>query len=159
MMKIKTAFTPILVLLILQLLLSACTAEPFPAEPIPVDPTPAELNPAESVTATPTPDPCTGWSCTLEGFVYLDSAAPGNKISGMPVDFKQVSNCSPTKGEYQGATDEDGRFSFEVFLHDTDSFVFEVNVEGYQPALVKLGGFDCLFCACDPVEIILQPVE
>ena len=133
-------------LILFALFLTACAAEPTPIEP-----TPAE--------ATPTPDPCTGWTCTLEGVVYLNESASGNELAGIPVNFKQVSNCSPTKGEYQAITGEDGRFSFEVFLHDTDGFVFEVNSEGNQPARVKFGGFDCLYCACDPVEIVLTPAE
>ena len=154
-MKIKTAFA--LFLLTLVLLISACNAEPFPTENVPLEPAPAE--PAAEEPATPTPDPCTGWTCTLEGAVYLDEATPGNELVGIPVDFTQVSNCSPTRGETQAVTGEDGRFSFEVFLHDTDSFVFDVEAEGYLPVRVKLGGFDCLYCACDPVEILLQPVE
>ena len=111
------------------------------------------------VEATITPTLCSGWQCTLEGVVYQGSATPGKEMSGIQVSLKQVSNCSPTAGDQQARTDEDGRFSFDVYLHDTDSFVFEASEAGYQPARLKMGGFDCLYCSCSQIEIILHPEE
>ena len=111
------------------------------------------------VEATITPTLCSGWQCTLEGVVYPGSATPGKEMSGIQVSLKQVSNCSPTAGDQQALTDENGRFSFDVYLHDTDSFVFEVSEASYQLARQKIGGFDCLYCSCSPIEIILQPEE
>jgi hypothetical protein len=115
-----------------------------------------------SITPTPppptiTPTMCTGWSCTLQAVVYLGSATPGKELANQPVNLKQISNCSPTRGEQEITTGTDGVASFEIYLHDTDSFLFSVTADGYQPAEVKLGGFDCLYCSCPPVEIILQP--
>lgn len=113
---------------------------------------------SETKTYTPSPDSCTGWNCTLTGVVYAGSANPGNELEGVEVELLQASYCSPTKGEQVALTDSDGIFTFEVFLHDTDGFNFTVELEGYEPAKAKFGGFDCLYCACEPVEIVLQPI-
>ena len=124
---------------VIMLLISSCTTAP------------------PQLTLTPTM--CTGWHCTLEGVVYLESADPGNELADQPVTLKQISNCSSTAGEYETATDQNGHFTFDVYLHDTDSFVVNVILEGAQPAQHKLGGFDCLYCSCPPVEIILQSID
>jgi hypothetical protein len=114
--------------------------------------------PAAAV-ATHTPDPCTGWECELSGVVYYEEALPGQEAERIDVTLEQVSHCSPTRGEQQTVTSKQGEFTFQVFLHDTDSFWFEINLEGYQPVRASLGGFDCLYCACQPLEIILLPEE
>ena len=117
-----------------------------------------------SVTHTPTtspptftPDFCIGWNCTITGVVYAETASPGSELAGVLVELNQYSNCSPTRGDQETITDEGGNFAFEVFLHDTDGFNFRVELEGYEEAKTSFGGFDCLFCACPPVEIVLQP--
>jgi len=102
---------------------------------------------------------CIGWDCSLKGTVYANAAAPGNELEGVPVHLGQRSYCSPTAGDHEAVTGADGTFGFPVYLHDTDSFNLEVVVEGYQPARQTFGGFDCLYCACDPLEIVLQPVK
>lgn len=117
----------------------------------------APASPAAAPVATHTPDPCTGWECELGGLVYYEDALPGQEAERVTVHLEQVSNCSPTRGLQQTRTNGKGEFTFQVFLHDTDSFWFEINLEGYQPARVSLGGFDCLYCACQPLEIVLQP--
>ena len=105
---------------------------------------------------TATPTSCAGWTCTLEGIVYVNSATPASRLPGAWVTLTQVSHCSPTVGDYETRTGADGAFRFEVYLHDTDTFWFEVAQDGYEPVRQSLGGFDCLYCACPPVEIILQ---
>jgi hypothetical protein len=111
-----------------------------------------------SVPATATPDPCVGWQCTLAGVVYADAASPGNELAGTVVALSHVSHCSPTRGQYETTTVPDGGFSFEVFLHDTDTFLIQVEQDGYEPVRQSIGGFDCLYCACPPVEIVLEPL-
>ena len=91
--------------------------------------------------------------------MYAGTAEVGNALSGVVVSLSQASHCSPTRGEQEAVTGEDGTFSFEVFLHDTDGFYFKVELDGYQEGVTSFGGFDCLYCACEPVEIVLQPVE
>ncbi len=103
-----------------------------------------------------TPTSCVGWSCTLQGVVYADPLRPGNELPGALVRLSQVSYCSPTAGKHETRTGLDGAFRFEVYLHDTDTFWFEVEEEGYEPARVSMGGFDCLYCSCPPVEIVLN---
>lgn len=120
---------------------------------------PTEPPSQASETPTSTPDPCTGWVCTIEGTVYAGEAKPGNELVGVMVKLDQFSYCSPTKGEQEVVTGEDGGFAFEVFLHDTDGFKFEAVFDGYMLGKARFGGFDCLYCACQPVEIVLMPAE
>lgn len=131
-----------------------------PPEPTRLSPT---LVPTLTVAWTPyliqTPTVCSGWNCSLEGVVYVNAAGTGNELAGVKVHLQQISWCSPTKGEYETITGTDGTFSFEVYLHDTDTFWIELTVEGYQKVRQAIGGFDCLSCACPPIKIILQPKE
>ncbi len=106
--------------------------------------------------ATATPDPCTGWDCTLTGTIYQDLAREDNRLIGIPITLWQVSHCSPTAGEHESVSGVDGQFSFDVFLHDTDSFLISVEAENYSPLSLKFGGFDCLYCSCAPMELILE---
>jgi hypothetical protein len=72
--------------------------------------------------------------------------------------LSHVSHCSPTRGQQLAHTGPDGRFGFEVFLHDTDTFLIAVEQNGYEPVRQSIGGFDCLYCVCPPVEIVLKPL-
>ena len=123
---------------------------------------PTGCSPPTGVTSSPDPAPtatptsCAGWTCTLEGIVYVNSATPANRLPGAQVTLTQVSHCSPTVGDHETRTGDDGAFRFQVYLHDTDTFWFEVEEDGYEPVRQSLGGFDCLYCACPPVEIVLQ---
>ena len=117
--------------------------------------------PPPQITPTDVPtldlmDYCIGWDCALDGVVYAGEASAGNEMEGVVVQLAHGSNCSPTEGQHETVTAPDGGFSFDVYLHDTDSFRFSVEMAGYEPALVSFGGFDCLFCACPPVEVVLQ---
>jgi hypothetical protein len=115
--------------------------------------------PVPTATNTPTIDSldwCIGWWCTLRGVVYADTASPGNELEGVLVKLSQFSFCSPTSGEHETTTGPDGTFEFDVYLHDTDSFRFQAELEGYEPASKSFGGFDCLYCSCPPVELVLQ---
>ena len=134
----KRYLASIILLIILTFLLSAC--QPGSVEPI----------------ATDTPDPCLGWDCTFTGTLYADEAIDDNRLSAIPVRLKQISWCSPTKGEQIRVADENGDFSFSVFVHDTDSYVIAIETEGYIPFEIKFGGFDCLYCHCPPLELILS---
>ena len=120
----------------------------------------SKIGETPTVSPSPWPSPpsyCVGWNCKLRGIVYAGEAAPGNELSGVKVSLSHHSNCSPTKGEHEAITDSDGVFEFDVYVHDTDSFKFEIEVEGYVPASVFFGGFDCLFCSCRNMEIVLEP--
>lgn len=111
-----------------------------------------------AVPMTATPDPCTGWPCTLRGVVYVSAAGAGNELAGVRVGLSHLSFCSPTRGDQETTTGPGGKFEFEVFLHDTDTFWFQVEQQGYEPVRQSVGGFDCLYCACPPVEMVLQPL-
>lgn len=131
-------------------LLAGCTL--FPA----VTPT-SDAGATPRVEASATPTSCAGWTCALQGVVYVDAASTGKELSGVPVRLSQVSYCSPTVGQHDTVTGLDGTFQFNVYLHDTDTFWFEFEKAGYEPVRQSLAGFDCLFCACPPVEIVLKP--
>ncbi len=133
-------------LMVFLLFLGGCTTPPQPND------TPVKT----SSPPTLTPDPCTGWDCTVTGVVYEGETGSGREVSGAVVKLIQTSYCSPTKGEYEVVTGEDGTFEFEVFLHDTDGFSIEVELEGYQTSEYSFGGFDCLYCSCQPIEIVLR---
>lgn len=107
--------------------------------------------------ATATPTSCAGWTCKLRGNVYVNAIRPGNELPGVTVRLSHVSYCSSTRGDHETITGRDGTFQFEVYLHDTDTFWFEVAEEGHEPVRQSMGGFDCLFCSCPAVEIVLKP--
>lgn len=161
-MKPKNRYGASLALLVLILYLTAC-APPSPTAtlaPLLTTPPPvASQTPTQEEVTTPTftPTSCTGWNCTIEGVVYADEATPGNELGGALVTLSQFSYCSPTQGEQEVVTDADGLFTFEVYLHDTDSFHFKVELDGYLPGEYSFGGFDCLYCSCSSLEIVLQP--
>ncbi len=106
-----------------------------------------------------TPTYCVGWYCEIDGIVYSDSADPGNELEGAQVKLSQISWCSPTAGEQETQSGPNGTFAFELLIHDTDSLNIHVYFEGYQPAKVKFGGFDCLYCSCPLVEIVLETAK
>src|SRR5665648_80868 len=118
----------------------------------------------ETPTLTPTtvptfsPDSCTGWWCTISCVIYNKGILPGNELEGITVAMRQISWCSPTSGQHQTTSGADGKFEFPVFVHDTDTFWFEVEMDGYESLQHSVGGFDCLFCSCPPIELVLKPI-
>ncbi len=159
MKKRKLLFLVILLIVFISFISGCGTSSETTTTPRPADTsTTSPTVTSEPITYTPTPDPCTGWNCTFAGVVYAESANPGNELVGVEVELSQASHCSPTKGEQVVTTNSDGVFTFEVFLHDTDGFNFTVELEGYEPTVAKFGGFDCLYCGCEPLEIVLQSI-
>jgi hypothetical protein len=69
------------------------------------------------------------------------------------IEFEQISNCSPTRGVQVIPVMDDGSFTIDVYVHDTDSFVITADAAGYEPVRNKFGGFECLYCSCVPIEI------
>lgn len=131
----------------------------------------APLSPIDEPTATssailspittplPSPDPCTGWWCSVAGVVYAGAAHTGSELEGVTVTLHQTSYCSPTSGQHQTATGPTGKFEFsEVFFHDTDMIRIYVASEGYKSFQWDSSDLTCLYCSCfaDPLEIILD---
>jgi hypothetical protein len=115
--------------------------------------------PGTAVVSTATVDPCTGWSCTIDGTVYVDTAQPGNELDGVNAKMNHFSYCSPTRGEYHTTTASGGTFQFDgVFFHDTDRLWIEIEFEGYELARWDSVDLYCLYCSCfsTPIEIVLR---
>lgn len=89
----------------------------------------------------------------------MDESDSCGLIEGVLVRLSHTSYCSPTVGEHEIVTGPDGMFAFDIYLHDTDSFLIQVEQDGYEPASVLIGGFGCLYCSCDPLELLLEPLE
>lgn len=115
--------------------------------------------PVDSTFAKPTPPSCVGMNYAIKGVVYTGSVDRANTLSGVPVSFSQTSWCSPTAGGQTAYTAEDGSFEFKVYIHDTDTFDFWVEVEGYDLASARRVGFDYLAGNRSSVELVLQPKE
>jgi hypothetical protein len=108
---------------------------------------------------TPTPDPCSGWWCTVKGVVTTGEGGSGNRLAGATVTLSQHSNCSPTRGDSQTVSGSDGSFEFgQLFFHDTDLVWIEVEAEGFEPARWDSKGQYCYYCACfsEAIEVALQ---
>ena len=127
------------------------------ATPVPISSTTPTTGP--SITNTPTVDPCTGWWCTVTGVAYSDEAETGKELEGAAVTLAQSSYCSPTSGQYQTATDRNGRFEFgDVFFHDTDKIRIQIESPGHEPIVWDSTDSYCLFCSCfgSPIEFALS---
>jgi len=145
------------IIFFLSLLLAGCNLNVIINRQLnePAAPSTTPTNPMLS----PTPTFCTGWNCEITGIVSAGAAEPSNQFVSETVTLSQISWCSPTSGEQETQLDVDGRFSFEVYIHDTDSFNIYVDIEEYRPEKIQFGGFDCLYCNCPPIEIILEAKE
>jgi hypothetical protein len=111
-----------------------------------------------TIAPTFTPDPCTGWWCTVTGAVYAKTDGMDNELAGATVTLYQTSYCSPTSGQYQTTTSPDGRYTMEeVFFHDTDRIRIQVESEGYETVEWDSSDYYCLYCSCfgSPIEIVL----
>lgn len=113
----------------------------------------AGLNGSE---ATTSPTFCTGWDCQINGVVYSGSEEEGNQLGGVTISLRHISNCSPSPEEQQIMTDDKGEFTFKVYIHDTDSFVITTEIDDYESEAIKFGGFDCLYCHCREIAVILK---
>lgn len=149
------------------LLLAGCSSTDLVTPSVTLTPTsPPIWTPTLTVTPEVTFDPtqeflnsCVGWDCSMEGIVYGGKVATDNELGAITVRLTQHSNCSPTRGEYETTTGANGEFSFPVYLHDTDTFWIDVAADGYEPLRHTIGGFDCLYCRCAPIEVVLRSVE
>jgi len=151
-MKRRKLVQAVLEFVVVALLLPACNILGVVPTPISL----ATLTP--TITLTFTPDPCTGWWCTVTGTVFAQTNEIGNELEGATVTLYQTSYCSPTSGQHQTTTGSDGRYELgEVFFHDTDRVRIEVEREGYESVQWDSRDFYCLYCSCfaSPIEIIL----
>jgi hypothetical protein len=93
--------------------------------------------------------------------VYSDTPDVGNELEGATVTLYHFSYCSPTSGERQMTTGNDGLFEFgDVFLHDTDRIRIQVESEGDEPMIWDSKDVYCFHCSCfqSPIEFVLNGV-
>ena len=153
MIKRRRYIQRMLEFIVVQLLLAGCVIQ----DAIPT--TAIIATPTLTHASTITPDPCTGWWCTVTGVVYDETANVGNEIEGVNVTLFQTSNCSPTSGQHQTTTKIDGKFEFgEIFFHDTDRIQIQVRYEGDDSVPWDSIDYYCFYCSCfeSPVEIVLH---
>lgn len=141
------------------LLVGACVQ----TQPAPTQEQPDNLDVADQAeTSSPTPDPCTGWTCEVNGVVYNLSADPGNEVEGINLTLVHSSNCSPTRGEHDAQSAADGSFTFNsIFFHDTDRVQIQLNSTGANQIIWDSVGESCYYCGCfnDQIEIVLSTIE
>ena len=146
------------VILVTAIFMGACT--PSTLTPTLEDLPTIDGSPIQA-TSTPTPDPCTGWTCDVNGALYNQSAQPGNELAGIELTLIHSSNCSPTRGEHSSQTNTDGAFSFgQIFFHDTDRIRIQIDADGSAQTVWDSSGIYCFFCSCfeDPLQIVLLPI-
>lgn len=139
----------LLVSILVLLSLSGCTT-------LKVEPTQPST---ATMTPTSTPDPCTGWWCTITGVIYAETTDFSNQFEGVTVTLHQTSYCSPTSGQQQTITGSDGSFEFsDVFFHDTDRIRIQFESKEFELAQWDSTDYNCLYCSCfeSPLEIILH---
>ena len=100
---------------------------------------------------------CQGWNCEITGTIYEGSVEAGNQIPKVEISLSQFSYCSPTAGKQITTTDQEGNFSFEVFLHDTDTLTFGIEDDKWESFNSQVMGMDCLYCSCVPLELVIEP--
>ena len=146
------------VFLLAAIFMGACTPSTLP---LTQEDLPTTDGNAIQGTSTPTPDPCTGWTCDVNGVLYNQSTRPGNELAGIELTLIHSSNCSPTRGEHSSQTTTNGAFSFgQIFFHDTDRIRIQIDADGSAQTVWDSSGNYCFFCSCfeDPLEIMLSPI-
>jgi hypothetical protein len=112
---------------------------------------------ADTPSPSPRPPGDIGWR-QVSGVVYAGAEAAGNELPGALVQCSHHSYFTPPErscSPYRITTASDGAFSFEVFVHDTDGITIRAEKEGYRPAKVLIGGFDCVG-ACPSPSLVLE---
>jgi hypothetical protein len=102
---------------------------------------------------------CQGWNCEITGTLYEGSAESDNQVPQVEISLSQFSYCSPTAGEQNVISGPDGEFSFEVFLHDTDTLTFVIEDHRWDPFQAQVMGMDCLYCSCTPLDLVMDPSD
>ena len=146
-MSREFAFVRFSMILFLSGLITSCVSHALPPES--ATPVPASVN----QTPSPFPTSCTGWTCEISGVVSTGESQPSDVFTSQVVKLHQISWCSPTAGEQETQINPDGTFSFEIYLHDTDTLNLSVDIPGYLTEKAQIGGFDCLSCSCSPIEL------
>ncbi len=97
----------------------------------------ATLPPA--LVPTFTPDPCTGWSCTVTGVVGAEATQSGYELEGVTVTLRQTSYCSPTRGEHQATTDGlTGLANHKMFYEVLEKELWRYRRYGGQISLIMV---------------------
>ncbi len=135
-------YLTLLILTLTGLLLVACGDKPLP---IP--------DASRSMTATPTmlpiqtstPTPMGTWETVIDGMIYDDAIGLGKPIMGASVSYNVVHSyfADLQAGRpNQTMTDEQGKFSLPVIVHDTDSIRLVIAAPGFMSDEERLVGVD-----------------
>ena len=129
----------------LLLLLAACApvAVPpvVPTDIRTADPTPA---PHQTSTRTATPTPVGTWEVVIRGKVFDASVGPEKPVGEARVSYDHHSYYPEVRGSgiKWAITDQYGEYEFALLVHDTDTLVFVVEAQGFEPFSGRFTGLD-----------------
>ena len=107
---------------------------------------------------TPTPTVIGTWEATIEGVIYDGTTGLDKPIAGGTIVYEVLHSYFPELQEgrlNQTTSDEDGKFSLRVVVHDTDSIKVVIRAEGYTTYEEKFVGVNLL--AGKRLEVGLSP--
>ena len=100
---------------------------------------------------------CTGWDCQINGTIYKRTQNQQDRASDIRVLLDHVSWCSPSPRNQEVITNKEGEFSFNLYIHDTDTIRIKVEEIGYENIEIIFGGVrGCSGCRCNDIEILLE---
>ena len=73
---------------------------------------------------------CTGWDCQINGTIYKRTQNQQDRASDIRVLLDHVSWCSPSPRNQEVITNKEGEFSFNLYIHDTDTIRIKVEEIG-----------------------------
>jgi len=101
--------------------------------------------PAEPRIHTSTATPIGTWETVIDGLIYDNAIGLGKPIVGASVCYNVLHSYFPelqAGRPNQTMTDEQGEFSLQVIVHDTDSVQLVVTAQGFMPYEERLAGVD-----------------
>jgi hypothetical protein len=107
---------------------------------------------------TPTPTVVGTWEATIEGVIYDAATGLDKPIADATITYDILHTYYPELQEgrlNQTTSDEEGKFSLRVVVHDTDSIKVVIQAKGYTIYEEKFVGVDLL--AGKRLEVGLSP--
>ena len=134
---------------LLLLLLAACApvavSPVVPTDMLTAEPTavPTQTS-TRTYTPTATPTPAGTWEVVIRGIVYDVSVGPQEPVGEAQVSYDHHSYYPEVRGSgiKRAVTDLYGEYEFALLVHDTDTLVFMVEAQGFEPFRRRFTGLD-----------------